>query len=303
MNNRLRMRHIRCFLAIARHGSVTAAAAHLNSSQPAVSRSLTELESLVDEKLFLRTGRGLQLSEAGVRLRRHFDTAVAQIEAGTRTGSSGAARRRIAVGVLPNVVRTLACRAAAVLKAHEPEVDLELHWSDVPDLITRLISGRIDFLIGRLLGLDHMEGVSFEHIYAEPLIFVAPAGHPLALAPETATLADLQGELIVVPLPGTIIRRELDKFLKGRGFDEFPRRIETVSFEFTRSFLAAERAVACIPLGAVRQELADGQLVRLGIQGEELVSSVGISFATGRALSPEAERFAEIVRQAAKTIV
>jgi LysR family pca operon transcriptional activator len=300
MNNRLRMRHIRCFLAVARQGSVTSAAEHLNSSQPAVSRSLSELEQLVGEKLFLRTGRGLLLSEAGARLRRHFDSAMTQVEAGIGGPGSRAEQRRIAVGMLPNVARTLARRAAAVLKQREPDIDLELHWSDVPDLITRLNSGRIDFLIGRLLGLEHMEGVSFEHLYAEPLIFVAPAGHPLADAPDAATLSDIRDELMVVPLPGTIVRRELDKFIKARGFDEFANKIETVSFEFTRSFLATERAVACIPLGAVRQELADGRLVRLGIHGEELVGSVGISFATGRKLSPQAELFAGIVRTEAK---
>jgi LysR family pca operon transcriptional activator len=296
------MRHIRCLLAVAEHGSVTAAAEHLNSSQPAVSRSLAELEQMFGQKLLTRTSRGLTLNETGAQLRRYLDSAMSQIEAASRISSGAPDRPRVSVGMLPNVARTIANSAAAKFKEREPNVDLELHWSDVPELITRLNSGRIDFLIGRLLGLEHLEGVSFEHLFLEPLIFVVNPSHRLAAEPETVTLSELRGQLIIIPLPGTIVRRELDKFVKARGFDDFPCKIETVSFEFTRSFLASHDAVACIPLGAVRQELAAGQLVRLGLHGEELVSSVGISYATSRMLSPAARRFADIVRQEAKLL-
>lgn len=302
VNNRLRMRHIRCFLTIAEKGSVTAAASILNSSQPAVSRSLNELESIIGEKLFSRAGRGLALTPAGTRLRRHFETAVSELEAGTRVSANTSDRPKVSVGMLPNVIRTVANNAAAAFKAREPDVDLVLHWADVQGLIARLHNGRIDLLLGRLLGLEHMTGVSFEHLYAEPLIFVVNPHHPLSRDPERATLSSIEDELVIVPLSDTIIRRELDKFLTARGLDRFSRTIETVSFEFIRSFLATQRAVACLPLGAVRQELEDGRLVRLGIHGEELVSSVGISYATGRSLSRQAQRFADDVRQVARNL-
>ncbi len=303
MNNRLRMRHIRCFLTIAEKGSVTAAASDLNSSQPAVSRSLNELEGIIGEKLFSRGGRELALTPAGVRLRRHFEAALFELDAGTRISAGKFDRPKVSVGMLPNVVRTLANNAAATFKDRERDVDLILHWSDVPGLIARLHNGKIDLLLGRLLGLEHMTGVSFEHLYAEPLIFVVNSDHPLSRDPERATLSNIDEELVIVPLGETIIRRELDKFLTARGIERFSRIIETVSFEFARSFLTARRAVACLPLGAVRQELADGRLVRLGIQGEELVSSVGISYATGRALSGYAQRFADDVRQEARNLI
>jgi LysR family pca operon transcriptional activator len=294
------MRHIRCFLAVARHGTVTSAAAQLNSSQPAVSRSLSELERLVRQTLFVRTGRGLELTADGARLRQHLAAAMSQIEAGARLSGAHEVRRRVSVGILPNVARTLSVTAAAAFKKREPEVAVELHGSNVPELIARLQQGRIDFILGRLLGLEHMDGVSFEHLYAEPIIFVVSKAHPFAARAEEVTLADIRDELILVPLSATIIRRELDKFLTARGLKEFSNSIETVSFEFCRAFLSRVPAIACLPLGAVRAEIADGRLVRLGIQGEELVSSVGISYATGRPLSPEAQHFADEVRQASR---
>src|SRR5690606_34953656 len=84
---RLRMRHLRCFQALTRHNSVSAAAEQMNSSQPALSRSLAELEALIGQPLFLRTRRGLSLTEAGQSLRRHVDAALSQLEAGTRSAA------------------------------------------------------------------------------------------------------------------------------------------------------------------------------------------------------------------------
>ncbi len=300
---RLRMRHLRCFQALARHSSVSAAAEHMNSSQPALSRALAELEAIIGQPLFLRTGRGLSLTEAGESLRRHVDSAMSQLEAGTRSAAGLSPVPVVSVGMLPNVARTLAVAAASRFKAAAPQADLRLYWAGVPELVARLHRSEIDFLLGRLLALDYMPGVRFEHLYFEPLIFVVGRDHPFAAQPDAVTLDDIRAELVVVPMPDTIIRRELDKFTTARGLGAFPNKIETVSFEFTRSFLAGNRAVACVPLGAVRQEIADGRVVRLSLTGEELMGSVGITHASDRKLSPEAQLFVEHVREAAQAYV
>ena len=300
--NRLRMRHIRCFLAVAKAGSITAATTTMNTSQPALSRSLAEVEDIIGQPLFTRTGRGLVLTDAGQTLYRHLDTAVAQIETGTLAASGAAPQPRVSVGMLPNVARTLAVDAAASFKADHPGVDLNLHWAGVPELISRLHRKEIDFILGRLLSLEHMDGVSFEHLFTEPIIFVASADHPLASDPATVELADILTEMIIVPMSNTIIRREMDKFLTARGIDTFPNKIETVSFEFTRSYLKKYGGIACIPLGAVRSELEDKTLIRLGLQGQELVSSVGITYAAGHPLSADAQRLADHVRKAALSL-
>jgi LysR family pca operon transcriptional activator len=301
--SRLRMRHLRCFQAIALHGSVTAAADHLGSSQPALSRSLSELEELIGQPLFHRTGRGLSLTEAGTALRRHVDTALSQLEAGTRLAAGGSPVPVVSIGMLPNVSRTLAVAAAGSFKAAAPEVDLRLYWASIPELVARLHRAEIDFLIGRLLALDYMPGVRFEHLYFEPLVFVADKGHPFAADPDAVTLEDIRAGLVIVPIPGTIIRMELDKYMAARGYGGFPNKIETVSFEFTRAFLMAQQAVACVPLGAVREELADGRLLRLGVQGDELMGSVGMTYASDRNPTPEAALLRDHMRRAALAYV
>jgi len=298
--SRIRMRHIRCFLAVARAGSVTHAARQLNSSQPAVSRTLAEIEEIIGNPLFDRTGRGVALTDAGARLVRHFDIALTQIETGAAAAQTGEAGAKVALGVLPNVTRTVSVDAVATFKESAPEIGVEVHWADVSELIARLARGELDFILGRLLSLEHLQGVTFEHLYAEDIIFVTRPDHPFASVEGPLTVQDFEAEQMIVPLAGTIIRREMDKFLAARGISAYPRQIETVSFEFTRSYLAQHRSVGVVPRGALRRELALGQLVDLGIRGEELVSSVGLTFFRDRALSPEAALLADHVRAASQ---
>ncbi|AXS42773.1 LysR family transcriptional regulator [Breoghania sp. L-A4] len=293
------MRHIRCFLEVAEHGSITKAAASLNTVQPALSRTLRELESELGQTLFERTGQGLILTPAGENFRRHALAGMSQIDRGIQQARGFANAPAVNVGILPNVARTLLPPAVARLKALSPGIDMRLHSTTARQMLQHLRTGKIDFVVGRLMSLEHLTGISFEQLYSEPLLFVARRDHPITRE-RNLTIDDIDRQLVIIPVADTIIRRELDRFTFARGLVEFSNKIETVSFEFIRSFLASNDAVACIPMGAVRQELASGQLVQLDIHGEELMGSVGLSFVAGRELSPAAAQLADLVRDEAR---
>jgi LysR family pca operon transcriptional activator len=302
MTTGIRMRHIRCFLEVAEHGSVTRAAAALNTVQPALSRTLRELEERLGQALFERTAQGLVLTPAGEAFQRHASSGLSQIERGVQQARGLSSRTAVNVGMFPNVARTLVPAAIGKFKEYYPGVDVRLQWATSPVLADQLRGGEIDFLVGRLLPIEQMTGINFEQLYSEPLIFVARSDHELAGEPNL-TLTDIDRHLVVVPLPNTIIRRELDKFTIARGLAEFTDKIETVAFDFTRAMLLSSNAVACMPIGSVRRELAEGGLIDLGIRGEELVGSVGLSFVTGRDLSPAAAELTAILREQAQIYV
>ena len=108
MDNRIRMRHLRCFVEVARTGSITRAAAVLNTVQPSLSRSLRELEDAIGQPLFERTGSGLVLTTTGETFLRHVGVGMAQISRGIRQAQGAIERQAVTVGVLPNVMRTIA---------------------------------------------------------------------------------------------------------------------------------------------------------------------------------------------------
>lgn len=292
----IRLRHLRCFLAVAETGSVTRAAAALNTAQPAVSRSLQELERLLGNPLFTRSRNGLTLTRQGEEFRRPVAAALAQIEAGTRAARGQAQVPTVVIAPLPNVVRGLVPAAAARFKTDAPEIPLRIRWAHVPTLVAELQRAEVDMIVGRLLSMEQMVGLGFEHLFTEELVFVVAPGHPLAGATRVG-LADLNAGMMVIPNDGTIIRREMDRFLTGRGFLAFDRTVESINFDFTRDFLRhSPGAAACLPLSAVRRELAAGTLLRLPLGGDELTGPVGITTVSGRRLSDPARRFADHLR-------
>lgn len=295
VSKNIRLRHLRCFMTVAETGSVTRAAAALHTSQPALSRTLAELEQLIGRALFIRSSTGLTLTPEGEEFRRPVATALAQIEAGARAASGLAKPPMVVVGPLPNVMRGLVPAAAARFKAETPQVALRIRWTHLAALLQELQRGEVDMIVGRLLAMDQMAGQSFEHLFTEELVFTASPGHPLAGAAEV-TLAEIDTGLVVVPNEGTIVRAEMDRFLAARGFPGFERLVESINFDFTRAFLRQIPAVACVPLSAVRRELASGALIRLPLGGDELMGAVGITTVSGRRLSEPAQRFAEKLR-------
>jgi LysR family pca operon transcriptional activator len=298
MDNRIRMRHLRCFMEVARLGSITRAAEALNTVQPSLSRSLKELEEEIGQPLFLRTGQGLVLTGAGEALKRHVGVGLSQISKGVRQAREPKGAQVVTIAVLPNVARTIAPRAVARFKATTPYVDVRVLYSPTVFLMESLHDGSIDFLFGRLFSPDRMKGISFEHLFSEPLVFVAHPRHPLA-ARETVDLQDIDTGMVIVPPPGTIIREELDKFTIAHGLAAFANKIESITFEFIRAILERGDAVACVPLGAVRPELASGSLVRLALSTDQMVSSVGLSFLSGRESGAAVLLLAALIREEA----
>lgn len=246
--NRIRMRHLRCFLAVARTGSVTRAAEELGTVQPSVSRTIRELEQDLGAVLFDRRGGGLELNSVGQTMYAHVAGGLAQIDHGVEATLQRQADRRLVIYVLPNVIRTLMPGAVKRFKAVAPDTELEIVTITSGLFADRMRRGDIDFAIGRLNAVDNMEGLRYEPLYQEPLAFFVRAGHPLA-GRDDLTAADVDAYEVLLPTQGTIIRDEIDLFLISQGVKQFRTATITVSFEFSRAYMLISDAVACQPGG------------------------------------------------------
>lgn len=294
-SGRIRMRHLRCFLAVARLGSVTRAAEDLNTVQPSVSRSLRELEEELATPLFDRTATGLVLNAAGHSFFRHVSTGLGQIDRGLEVLRGELAEQRVMVYALPNVVQMIMPGAVARFKALHPDVALELlPWAS-GGLQNLLRQGEIDFGFGRLLAAEHLAGMNFEHLYSEALQFFVRKGHPLDGATSPG-MSDLGRFPVILPTRGTIIRQEIDRFLISQGGNSFPDLIETISYEFVRGVIRQSDAVACAPVGAMRREMAKGRVVPVDFVRDELIASVGVTSRAGREMSPAAQLLIQAIR-------
>ena len=296
MASQINMRHLTCFRAVARLGSVTQAAEELGTVQPSVSRSIKELEDILGVGLFERSSAGLALTDAGRTFMAFVFNGLGQIERGVEALRGQMTGDRVTAYVLPNVVRMIMPGAVVRFKEFYPDIDITFRSATGGGLQEFLRTGEVDFGFGRLLAAENMEGLSFEHLFSEPLQFFVRAGHPL-VGRRGLTVQDIDAFPVVLPTRNTIIRDEIDRFLIGQGVTRFSNLIETIAFEFSRNFMMGSDAVVCHPLGAMRRELAEGTVKLLDLAGDAMVGSVGITTPAGQPPSAAAQLLIEMIRQ------
>lgn len=171
---------LRVLVAVARHGSVTAAARALHYSQPSVSHHLARLEAETGAKLLQRVGRGIRLTEAGRMLAERaaeiigrLDAAEAELAAhvGLRSG-------RVRLAAFPSALGTFVPAAAARLARAHPGLDLSLTEAEPPEALRMLRAGYVDvavvFRYGAADPPPEEEGFRATTLLDEPAYLVTP---------------------------------------------------------------------------------------------------------------------------------
>ena len=263
-NNRIKFRHMQCFLAVWQLGTVQRAADSLSITQPAVSKTIAELEEMVGAPLFERGRHGAVPTRHGQLFAPHALACMAALRQGVdEVRQEGAhASAVIAVGVLPSVAAALLPAALRAFREQWPAVSVRILTGSNQHLLESLRAGDIAFAIGRLSDSEAMAAMSFEFLYRDPLAVVVHAGHVLARAGVVppSTLARYP---IVVPPPGTLIRQSADSVLTAFGAQPSSASLETLSVSLGRTFALHNEAVWFVPSSAVEDDLASGVLVKL----------------------------------------
>src|SRR5689334_18198713 len=183
-SSRIRLRHLTCFVAVAQERTLARAAGRLHLSQPAVSKTLAELEDLAGRRLVERGRAGTQLTPAGEEFLRYAVDVTQALEsaAAVLSGAAVPIAPTLRVGALPTVAGGLLVEALARLRERRPHAGVSVRLGDNPELLAWLKSGEIDVAVGRMAEPAMMQGVSFELRYAESLAVVTRPQHPLAIA-------------------------------------------------------------------------------------------------------------------------
>ncbi|MEM9435285.1 MAG: LysR substrate-binding domain-containing protein [Pseudomonadota bacterium] len=273
---KIRLRQLRCFVTVARRKSFILAAEELGLTQPAVSRSVRELEQIFDHRLFDRSTRGAELTSRGRALLEAAEASLLQILQGTNAVVGQLGRTEtVKIGALPNVCSQFLPAIVHSFKSDHPSVKVRILPGTNADLLDSLRRGETDFVIGRLSTSKDMKGLIFEALFDEPLVFVVRQDHPLIKKRPTAREAAKYPMLL--PPEGTIIRQEVNRFLSAQGLTQPADIVETTSSDFQRAYLAITDAVAVIPRGVVQPDLEQNDFVQLDIGSEEMRGPVGLT--------------------------
>ena len=310
MDGRIKFRHLQCFLAVAQHGSLQKAAGVLSITQPAVSKTLKELESQLTVRLFERGRRGAVLTREGEAFMRHAGASVSALrEAVASVAQAGSeAAAVVTIGVLPTVAPSLMPQVLQQMDRQQakkpayPRSNLRIHTASNPQLLNQLRQRELDMVIGRFAEPSQMLGLSFEHLYAEALVLAVRPGHPLlaSLAPGQDPLQQLARFIVILPLQGTAIRQAADSLLLQHGVGVLNRTLETLSVSLARHYTVASDAVCLFPLGALAPDLASGALLRLPVNTAGTEELVGLTLRADMATTPAQQHVINTIRFVAK---
>jgi DNA-binding transcriptional LysR family regulator len=257
----LNLHHLRIFAAVAEQGGFSRAAAALRVSQPAVSKSVRELERQVQASLFERGGGAPRLTEVGAvlyaRARELFAVErSAEEELRVLRGLEGGVLR---VGASTTIVTYLLPPYLARFRAAHPGVKLRVASANTRDIARALLERRLDVaLVEGPVDDARIETVAWRD---DDLVVIAPPGHPLARSRggRPVKLAELADEPFLVRERGSGTRRVAEQALGAQGVT-LRVGLELASTEAIKQAVAAGLGLAIVSRAAIADQLALGSL-------------------------------------------
>lgn len=210
----LNYHHLLYFYTVAREGSVTKAAKVLNLAQPTLSGQIRKLEDSMDEKLFVREGRNLALTEAGRLVYRYadeiFSTGEEMLDALRGRPSNRPAK--LIVGVADVVPKLISYRLLKTALELDDPVQLILHEGKANELISALSTQSFDMVLTDVPLNPHTVRVrAFNHpLGSSGVTFFA--SHALARRYRRNFPASLDGAPMLMPTPSASLRHSLDRW-------------------------------------------------------------------------------------------
>jgi LysR family transcriptional activator of nhaA len=253
----LNFNHLRYFWAVAHEGSLTRAAEHMHLSQSALSVQIQKLEHQIGHKLFERTGRRLELTEAGRITLDYADTvfAAGRELLSTLQGRPAARRQVLRVGALTTLSRNFQLEFLRPLVGRA-DVELIVRAGVLRDLLAQLESHAIDVVLANSAAPRDASTTLRNHLLAEQPVSLV--GRPRATAFRFPD--DLRHEPVLLPGLDSDIRVGFDRLMEQAGIR--PTILAEVDDMAMLRLLAREReGVTLVPPIVVRDELESGVLV------------------------------------------
>jgi LysR family transcriptional regulator, regulator of abg operon len=298
----MRLTQIRDFLAVVEAGSIRAAARALRVSQPALTKSIRQLEEELGAVLVARSVRGAQPTEFGraflararavnADLRRAHEE-IAQLR-GSREGS-------LAIGSAPGPALGLLPEALVRLRRRWPQASLRIVDISPPEVLPALREGSLDLALSARIGplAEATSDCLIEPLYLNQTAIVARRGHPLARARRLAELG--QAEWVRTGFPANT--SALPDLFRDAGLPPPRYRADCTSFLVVPELVARSDLLAVVPWQIVAREGKSGRLVRLPLRDSLPAREITLFRRADVPLTPIARECADILRDAAQQV-
>jgi DNA-binding transcriptional LysR family regulator len=286
----------RVFHAVAKAGSISAAARDLFISQPALTQSVRKLEDQLGVTLFLRTSRGVKLTPEGETLFQHVDAAYGFLclaekkLSQTRSMEDG----EIAIGAGDTLCKHYLVPHLKAIHQAYPKVRIHVTNRTTPETIALLKAGKVDLGIINLPiekdpSLDVQEALTLHDCFVV-------GGEMRSLSWTPILLSQLATHPMLLLEKGSNSRRYIDTFARMHGVALTPE-IELGSNDLLVEFASVGLGIACVVREFVQADLASGRLREVKLLEEIPARKAGIVTMKDVPLSRAASEFMRLLRE------
>ena len=292
-------RQMQFLLEIAASGSLSAAAIVLGVEQPSLSRQLKLLEDEIGTRLFHRTGRGVQPTEAGTHLiaiaQRYLDDTARLRRSIERAGEP--LRGRVTVGMVQFLGETFAPDLLVNFHAKYPEVSIHVVGGNSSTIQELLVAGRID--LGLVYNAGRTSDLLAEPILTEKLCLYGhrslAAQHGL-LGQRTIDCQDLENLPLIAPNRNHGLRKEIEQALRPMKCN-LSVVFEVDNISTTKALVRSAAGFTILPFGACARDLSCADNYLIEIRNPTIDSVFSMVFARNRPMETPTGEFARMVRQ------
>jgi DNA-binding transcriptional LysR family regulator len=287
------LRHIRAFIAAARIGNFTRAAAELHLSQSAFTVQIRQLEDALGVILFDRSNRRVSLTPAGREVQPSLERLLLDAEAivSQTRDLAGLRRGMVSIAVLPSVAAQFLSAAIQQFTRTHAGISVQIHDVVAEKIIEAVKKEEVDFGIGCRIGMDReLKAIP---LFVDRLCAFAPKSHLLARQ-GSISLKELVTRPLILTGKDSSVREIVERELKR---EKLPLSIayETNYMSTAMSLVNAGLGIAVLPESAANA--GDSSGIRAVPIGRPLLSrKIEILQKKDRSLSPAAGKLLETIR-------
>ncbi len=296
MRNDLKLEALEQFVAVARNRNFTRAAAELNLSQSALSRSIQKLEEQLGQPVFERKPREVLLTNLGTLLLKRATDILKLVEDTFAELSEAGRRGRIRLGTIPTIAPYYLPGLLGTFATEHPDIAVIVQEDTTEELIKRCSHGDIDLAILALPVIA--KSIEVEPLFEEELLLVIPSGHPLEKA-KSITAASVDDYPFVMLNEAHCLAENISSFCRKQSIQ--PLTIERTSQITTvQELVAMNHGVSVLPEMARRID-GSGKRIYRSFSGEKPVRTVAMMWNPHRYQTHAFHALQEHLRRQSKT--
>jgi len=302
IGRRMKLQDLHVLMTVVQAGSMGKAAQRLHTSQPAISRSIAQLEDALGVRLLDRHRQGIEPTEYGRAL---LDCGVAVFD-DLRQGVKNIefltdpTAGEVRIGSSPFLAPSFVSAVIDRLSRRHPRIVFHLVATETQTLHRELSERNVDLLITRRFDLFTDEQFAFEILYDDLYVVVAGAHNPWVRRRRIG-LAELVNESWTLPPPESAVGSVAIEAFRASGLD-YPRTTVFTLIPAVRiSLLATGRFLTIFPASVLRFPVKRREIRVLPVELPIARLPIGIVTLKNRTLSPVAQLFIDSAREVAKT--